>query len=315
MISTQRKRQFEQTNPTCNSDDGYLSTNSKNSSSHSLDDEKSRKSDKSHENSSSTSTSTRNSHRSSDSENSIGNEVVNCCIEIDLNKTIYNISLNDEIHTDNANIDLNHNQQRTLAVKVSRKIKLINNDSRHQKQHPKNKNFSMQAIQPTKISSKNEHHQQSSSHQNWPEPPCIIQTVLTQPNPNTPRPFDPKQPFYDQQVHHFNETYAIEQKTCKSTSGYIWMGNRRIDNLPVVAKQIPKQKVHRFGRIEGFPHKVPYEFVALHRVQKYAKNSQSCKNVVKLLDFYERRSSYVMVMEQLQNGMDLLDYSESKNNV
>lgn len=142
----------------------------------------------------------------------------------------------------------------------------------------------------------------------WPEAPIQIETRLAMPNPLKPRPLDPKQPFYDTQVAHFNEKYAIEAKTTKSTSGFIWMGSRRSDGLPVVAKQIPKHKVHRFGRIDGFPHKVPYEFVALHRVQKYAKSAEHNKSVVKLLDFYERRSSYVMVMEQLQNGMDLLDY-------
>jgi len=326
MISTPRKRQFiEIENATENrikttsnddkssSEDGYHSNHSKNSSRHSL------QSSDSADSCEGSKTKTENT-----TSKTLTARIIKNAIPLDKlsNAEFSKNVLKNVTKRDTSSLPQythNHNQQRT-PVEVSQ-VELSKVDSDE-------KIRSMQAVQPTKVPSKEEEAQHQIQYQNqhqnqhqtqqqtpyyqspakWPEPPVQIETRLAMPNPLQPRPLDPKQPFYDTQVAHFNEKYAIEAKTTKSTSGYIWMGSRRSDGLPVVAKQIPKHKVHRFGRIPGFPHKVPYEFVALHRVQKYAKSAEHNKSVVKLLDFYERRSSYVMVMEQLQNGMDLLDY-------
>ena len=61
--------------------------------------------------------------------------------------------------------------------------------------------------------------------------------------------------------------------------------------------------------------KLPYEFCCLLNIQLSAKRSKSNTNVVKVLDFCERRSSYVLIMERLADGVDLLDFlnEQSKN--
>ena len=348
MISTPRKRQFieiensseNRTKTTSNDDkssseDGYHSNHSKNSSRHSLQSSDSADSCEGSKN--------KTSQTEEINSKTLAVKLIKNSIPLD---KLSNVEFSKNVRKNVTKRDTsslpqythNHNQQRTPVEVTQEKLSKDDSDEKR----------SMQAVQPTKVPSKKEEEQYAqhqiqhknrlqSQHQNqhqnqptpqqnpqqtpqhnhqnyqspepkWPEPPIQIETRLAMPNPLKPRPLDPKQPFYDTQVAHFNEKYAIEAKTTKSTSGYIWMGSRRSDGLPVVAKQIPKHKVHRFGRIDGFPHKVPYEFVALHRVQKYAKSAEHNKSVVKLLDFYERRSSYVMVMEQLQNGMDLLDY-------
>lgn len=111
-----------------------------------------------------------------------------------------------------------------------------------------------------------------------------------------------------------------------------------LDDLPVVAKQIPKYKVHRYGTIGN--RRVPFEFVALYQVfktnnerrkqlaAKFAESRTSdtfgvagiekrqlcCltrTNVIRPIEVYERRSSYVLVMERLPNSMDLLEYLNS----
>jgi hypothetical protein len=84
----------------------------------------------------------------------------------------------------------------------------------------------------------------------------------------------------------------------------------------VAIKQVPKQKVKRWGRVQG--KMVPIEFELLDKVSdghkgkiiksKFNFNADNFKGIVQMIDWYERKSSYVLVMERPERHIDLFDY-------
>ena len=84
----------------------------------------------------------------------------------------------------------------------------------------------------------------------------------------------------------------------------MYSGIRRYDRCIVAIKQVPKGKVKRWGKIDGF--KVPIEFDLLNRVHN------KHDSIISMLDWYERRTSYVLIMERPPNSIDLFEYINKK---
>ena len=85
-----------------------------------------------------------------------------------------------------------------------------------------------------------------------------------------------------------------------SILGTVYSGYRRLDRSGVAIKQVPKVKVKRWGRINNL--KVPIEFDLLNRVNR--KHT----SIIEMLDWYERRSSFVLVMERPPHSIDLFEF-------
>lgn len=105
----------------------------------------------------------------------------------------------------------------------------------------------------------------------------------------------------------FKTKYEVTGIIGRGGGGTVYSGYRRSDKLSVAIKQVPKQKIKRWGTIFGF--KVPIEFDLLNRVQ------QRHHSIIEMMDWYERRTSYVMVMERPPHSTDLFEYINRKGSI
>ncbi|CBY32329.1 unnamed protein product [Oikopleura dioica] len=98
----------------------------------------------------------------------------------------------------------------------------------------------------------------------------------------------------------FKEKYFVEKVINNSANGIIYKGFRKEDKIPVCVKQVPKSKVGTWSDISG--RVVPNEF-------KMHIEAEKCEGVVQVLDWFERKSSFVCVMERPENSVDLFELS------
>ncbi|XP_078481808.1 uncharacterized protein LOC144742682 [Ciona intestinalis] len=99
----------------------------------------------------------------------------------------------------------------------------------------------------------------------------------------------------------FKKIYDIRGIIGVGGGGTVYAGTRKADNVQVAIKQVPKAKVKRWGKLDG--RVVPIEFELLHRAA-FSGN----RGVIAMMDWYERRNSYILVMERPQPVIDLFDY-------
>jgi len=106
------------------------------------------------------------------------------------------------------------------------------------------------------------------------------------------------------QMEDFKSKYEVTGVIGRGGGGTVYSGIRRYDRCIVAIKQVPKGKVKRWGKIDGL--KVPIEFDLLHRVHN------KHDSIISMLDWYERRTSYVLIMERPPNSIDLFEYINKK---
>nr|XP_039272933.1 serine/threonine-protein kinase STE20-like [Styela clava] len=83
--------------------------------------------------------------------------------------------------------------------------------------------------------------------------------------------------------------------------GTVYAGTRKADGVQVAIKQVPKAKVKRWGKLND--RVVPIEFELLYRA-----SHERHTGIINMLDWYERRSTYILIMERPQPVIDLFDY-------
>lgn len=101
----------------------------------------------------------------------------------------------------------------------------------------------------------------------------------------------------------FQCEYSVGDKLGEGGFGQVHCGERSCDRRKVAIKQVAHSKVLEWGELGG--RRVPQELVLLLKVQ-------DVPGVVNLLDFYERRDSFIFVMERPVEGMDMFDYISQK---
>lgn len=101
----------------------------------------------------------------------------------------------------------------------------------------------------------------------------------------------------------FDKSYRVGPILGKGGFGTVYAGTRLRDNTSVAIKHVAKEKVTDWGQINGC--RVPLEICLLKKVSQV-------KGVVKLLDWYERPDSYIIVMERPEAVKDLFDYITEK---
>ena len=121
----------------------------------------------------------------------------------------------------------------------------------------------------------------------------------------------------------FKQSYEITARIGVGGGGTVYAGTKRDTKLPVAVKQISKSKIKRWGRSDC-GRRVPLELELLQRVigdwytdecrKKKGARAYSSRppNIIEMHDWFERRSSFVMVMERPDSCIDLFDYINSK---
>ncbi|CBY13891.1 unnamed protein product [Oikopleura dioica] len=98
----------------------------------------------------------------------------------------------------------------------------------------------------------------------------------------------------------FQKNFTIEEELIKSANGVIYSGFELRSGEPAIFKQIPKTSINNFVSYKG--RQIPSE------IFYHLKAAEASEAVVKIIDFFERKSSFVLVMEKLENVTDLYEF-------
>lgn len=102
----------------------------------------------------------------------------------------------------------------------------------------------------------------------------------------------------------FEKSYKVGALLGKGGFGTVFAGVRVKDNIPVAVKHIFKQKVVKWDHTCSNC-RIPLEISLLGKVC-------GLNGVIRLIDYYERPDSYIIIMERPQSAMDLFDFISLK---
>jgi len=105
------------------------------------------------------------------------------------------------------------------------------------------------------------------------------------------------------QKENFEKAYSVENVLGSGGFGTVYAGIRRKDGKPVAIKHVLKDKVTEWGQLDG--QVVPLEICLMHKVTHV-------NGAIKLLDYYEKADSFVIIMDRPDPVMDLFDYITKK---
>jgi len=97
----------------------------------------------------------------------------------------------------------------------------------------------------------------------------------------------------------FRRSYKKLGKLGVGGFGTVWKGFRVADSTPVAIKEIQREKVTQWGKLDGQP--VPMEAVFLMKLR-------GIKGVIEILDLCVRDNVFIIVMERPRRSKDLFDY-------
>lgn len=103
-------------------------------------------------------------------------------------------------------------------------------------------------------------------------------------------------------------SYVVVRQIGCGGFGRVYAGIRKADGLPVALKYIEKSKVTQWVTVNtaaGVAQKVPIEIALLGKVQPLA-------GVIRLYEYYELETVFILILERPTNCVDLFDYITSR---
>lgn len=104
---------------------------------------------------------------------------------------------------------------------------------------------------------------------------------------------------------YFETQYRVGPLLGKGGFGTVYSGTRLRDHHQVAIKHIAKEKVTGWDNLAISGHRIPLEITLLEKVN-------NIPGVIKMIDWFERPDSFIIIMERPEPAKDLFDFISEK---